>query len=287
MIVGCPSMQLGLDLQYPCLRLGRRRPRRARVHRRPPDLPVPALQACWPPSPCGRLSRPRTTTGPPPPSGANSRRQACPFPVWVTGGEGGPRRVPTFTTQPVGGRGAQLCPCSIAMGTPQAFPMASWPEGTIRLPSPPTPWDVRCKTGPNPPGLGAGKWIEELWRWFLSLVHLPALLAEPGPSGSASPPRRCQGCSHPGLCLQNRAALSFHTAAATALRWAPSSQPVDDASWRTSPPFTAGRLAASVDATRPPGPPREAALAGVEAPHPVAAASTEQRSSDKRKEMSP
>jgi len=49
MIVGCPSMQLGLDLQYPCLRLARRRPWCARVHRRPFGLPVPILQACWSP----------------------------------------------------------------------------------------------------------------------------------------------------------------------------------------------------------------------------------------------
>ena len=29
--------------------------------------------------------------------------------------------------------GAQLSPCSIAMGTPQAFPMASWPRSVMSL----------------------------------------------------------------------------------------------------------------------------------------------------------
>ena len=40
-------------------------------------------------------------------------------------------------------------------------------------------------------------------------VHLLALLAGPGPSGSADPSRRCQGCSHPCVRLHAQAALSF------------------------------------------------------------------------------
>jgi hypothetical protein len=39
-------------------------------------------------------------------------------------------------------------------------------------------------------------------RGFTALVphvHLPVLLAGPGPSGSADPSRRCRGCSHPPL----------------------------------------------------------------------------------------
>ena len=35
--------------------------------------------------------------------------------------------VPTFAPDPFDGVGAQLCPCSIAMITPQSFVMASWP----------------------------------------------------------------------------------------------------------------------------------------------------------------
>src|SRR4029077_6939829 len=283
MIVGCPSMQLGLDLQYPCLRLARRRPRRARVHRRPPGLPVPNLQACWPPSPCGRLSRPRTTTRPPSSPGADGRRQACPSPVWTTGGEGGPRSVPTFTTQPVGGGGDQLCPCSIAMGTPQAFPMASWPEGTIRLPSRPTSWDVRCKTGPNPPGLGAGNWIEELWRWFLSYTFPPCL---PSPGRLAVPARLVVVRAAPAPPCASKAGLPSASTPLLRQRCAGLLPPSRSMVLRGARPphLPPGALKASVDATRPPGPPREAALAGVGAPHPVAAASTEQSSSDKRRE---
>ena len=65
--------------------------------------------------------------GPSAPFRAISRRRACPPPPWLGGGEGGPGTVPTFTITPVGGIGAQLFPCSLATGTPQAFPVASPP----------------------------------------------------------------------------------------------------------------------------------------------------------------
>ncbi len=43
---------------------------------------------------------------------------------------GDPATVPTFTTQPVDGLGAQLFPCSLATATPQPFTVASWPATT-------------------------------------------------------------------------------------------------------------------------------------------------------------
>jgi hypothetical protein len=64
-VVGCPSVQLGLDPQYPRLRLLGRRPRRTDIHRRPPGMPAPPLRTSCRPLPCGRLSRPRTTTSAP------------------------------------------------------------------------------------------------------------------------------------------------------------------------------------------------------------------------------
>jgi hypothetical protein len=102
-IVGCPMVQLGLDSQYPRLRLLGRRPRRVGVHQRPPGLPAPALRTRCRPSPCpdpagtcGRLSRPRTTTAAPPHPGAHSRQRTCPPPAWPAGGEGNTWAVPTF-----------------------------------------------------------------------------------------------------------------------------------------------------------------------------------------------
>ena len=65
--------------------------------------------------------------GPSVPSRAVGRRWACPPPPWPGGRGGRSGTVPTFTDHSVGGVGARLCPCSLAMGTPQAFPMASPP----------------------------------------------------------------------------------------------------------------------------------------------------------------
>ncbi len=92
-----PSVQLGLDLQYPRAGLIEARPRRVGIHRRPPGIPATALPACWVPSPCDRLSRPRTTTDPPPRPGAISQQRACPPPS-EGDGEGDAGTVPTFTT---------------------------------------------------------------------------------------------------------------------------------------------------------------------------------------------
>ena len=123
--VGGPLVQLGLDLQYPPPGRFRLRPRCVGVHRRPPGIPVPRLRSCCPPSPCGRLSRPRTTTRTPSHPGANGRRRACPPPTWTVGGEGNPRMVPTFTTDRSTG--------SVPSSSPAASPrlrrrLSSWPS---------------------------------------------------------------------------------------------------------------------------------------------------------------
>jgi hypothetical protein len=44
---------------------------------------------------------------------------------------------------------------------------------------------------------------------LVSHVHLPVLLAGPGPSGSAGPSRRCRGCSRPRRRPPDQAAPSF------------------------------------------------------------------------------
>jgi site-specific DNA recombinase len=57
-VIAGPTVQLGLDLQYPALRPKQSVLRFAGVHRRPSGLPAPRLPTCWSPSPCDRLSRP-------------------------------------------------------------------------------------------------------------------------------------------------------------------------------------------------------------------------------------
>ena len=92
-IVASPLVQLALDPEYPLLRRHRLGPRRAGIHRRLFSPSRRALQARCLPSPCGRLSRPRTTTEAPPPPGGIGRRWTLPAPR----GEAATGRVPTFT----------------------------------------------------------------------------------------------------------------------------------------------------------------------------------------------
>jgi hypothetical protein len=56
--------------------------------------------------------------------------------------------VPTFTTRPFDGVGAQLCPCGLATATPQPFTVASLPATSNRLRSSP-PKRVRAATQPR------------------------------------------------------------------------------------------------------------------------------------------
>ena len=115
----------------------------------------------WTPSPCTRLSRARTTTGPPPHSAGVNRRQV--FPALLAGTNG---VVPTFTLEPFNGVGAQLCPCNLATATPQSFTMASLlaTSTSPRVPRPARP--VGCALQPSPHLSG--------WSWWFALEGLSA-----------------------------------------------------------------------------------------------------------------
>ena len=123
-IVGSPLVQLGLDLQYP-------RPGLIGVGHGASvftgdlltfqslycELAVPLRHVAGFPD-LGLLRGLRPTP---------SHQLTTGLPVaGLAGRRGGrPGMVPTFTTDRSTGCGAQLFPCSLAMGTPQAFPMAS------------------------------------------------------------------------------------------------------------------------------------------------------------------
>jgi hypothetical protein len=81
---------------YPPLGLIEVGPRIAGIHQRTP-CSAWMLRSCWTPSPCGRLSRPRTTTGPPPHPDGIGRRRTFPPTSWLLAGEGTVGMVPTFT----------------------------------------------------------------------------------------------------------------------------------------------------------------------------------------------
>jgi hypothetical protein len=137
LVLASPPVQLGLNLQYPRPRLDETRPRRVRVHERPPGLTARLLRTRCRPSPCRRLSRPRTTTpAPPRPTPSADDAPARPHPGRMRGGRR--RTVPTFTVEPVDEVGAQLCRCGLATPTPQAFDVASLPT-------------TCCRPGSSPP----------------------------------------------------------------------------------------------------------------------------------------
>ena len=208
-IVVRPTVQLGLDLQYPPLGLQQGRGHGALgIHQRPPGIPVTSATTCWRPSPCDRLSRPRTTTEPPPrPAPSADDAPALP-PRWPRGARATPdgshvhievdRRVrrPALPLRHRHGYAADIhrglpAGCHITTG--------SSPHRNSER--------VRTATSPYPPDLSW--WAVKGRQTLVSRVHLPVSLAGPAPSGSAGTSRRCQGCSHPPRRLPDQAALSF------------------------------------------------------------------------------
>ena len=132
-IIASPTVQLGLDLQYPALGSIEAVLQFVGIHRRPPDIPVStadllapfALRPAFPAPVAGRHSRDYYEASAP--SAATAGNE----PAHRRAGArqtGRPRMVPTFTTQSIGQGGAQLYSGSIATTTPQAFTVASPPE---------------------------------------------------------------------------------------------------------------------------------------------------------------
>src|SRR6516225_2086299 len=171
-----PSVQFGLDLPYPTLGSIEFERQLVGIHRRPPGLPASLLLTCWPPWPCGRLSRPpwrvvtpATTTGPPPrptSSAGNAparSRTGCP-------GGGRCRTVPTFASQPIDGVGVQLCPSGIATATPWAFTVASRrrASASARSSRPTQGRSVRTATQPISARLELVGRLRGFTRWFLT-----------------------------------------------------------------------------------------------------------------------
>jgi len=152
--------------------------------------------------------------------------------------------VPTFTMQSIGQGGAQLYPGSIATPTPQAFDVASPPAiGPGFGVDHPSTVDERhaLHTGPYPPDLSRLHAYGASTTGSLSL-HLLALLAEPRPSGSVGPSRRCRGCSPPSPAFPGSGCPQLRQAAATAQRQRSCTSARSlGASWRTQSPWNSCR----------------------------------------------
>jgi hypothetical protein len=206
-------VQLALDPEYPLLSHLRPGQRRVAIQRRPPRLP----DGCRKPaaflrhvdgSPARGLLRrlrpialPSADDGPAHPPAARGRH----------------RMVPTFTVDRSAGSATSFSPDSLATSTPQTFPVASQPTPLADRPSrSPTPRArVHCLLDPHPPGWSPELDLRGFHHWFTTRFALSASLAEPRPSGSTDPSRRCRGCSRPHPRLQDQAAPSFKRPAAT------------------------------------------------------------------------
>ena len=200
-VVG-PTVQLGLNLPYSSLRPKQRELRFVGIHRRqPPGISASSLPTCWPPSPCARLSRARTTTGPPPHPAAIGRQRTCP-PAGLAARWGGrPGMVPTFTMESIDEGGARLDPDSIATPTPQFFAVASPPDRQTGYGvDPPRRADTQRRGScaahrPLSVRFEPALDLRGFRQRFLSYAFSSCL---PDPDRLTVPTRpvRCQGCSH-------------------------------------------------------------------------------------------
>jgi hypothetical protein len=202
-------VQLGLDLQYPLPGLQQAEQWFTRIHQRSPGIPALRPLTCWLPSPCDRLSRPRTTTKPPPrPVPSADDAPALP-PCWLQGSEGDTGRFPRSSQS----RSTSEASSSTPAASPRLRRRSSpWPPGRLshrgqKFPATAQRSRVRTAASPYPPDLSW--WAVKGRQALISRVHLLVSLTGPASSGSADTSRRCQGCSHPHQRLLDQAALSF------------------------------------------------------------------------------
>ena len=188
------------------------------------------LLARWAPSPCRRLSRPRTTTGPPSRPEAISRQRACPSPPWLGGGKGGLGRFPRSPrTDRRGWRPAiPLQPRhGYAAGIPRGLPTGARNRLRSRRPQV-LRSSVHCCPA-HIHQIRAGRYLEGVQALVHFVTPIRPRLPGPGPSGGSGPSRRCQGCFPPSPALPGSGCPRLHRPAATGRRWALSSHWV---TWR-------------------------------------------------------
>ena len=197
-------------VKYPFAGLNEIRPRCVAIQRRPPCQQRCCLSRCRP-SPCGRLSRPRSTTAAPPRPDAISGRCACPPTDWLPVGEGDVESLPAFTDVRCDGVGDQLSPRRHRSNRTSQ----SWPEppaahrlGTTREEGLSDMAPSSTAARPIHQVLQAVDDSRGFKRCSVSL-HLSVFVSGHGPSGSADPPLRCQGCSRPRPQPGVRPALNF------------------------------------------------------------------------------
>ena len=197
-------------VKYPLPRLSEARPRCVAIQRRPPCRSRHCLSRCRP-SPCGRLSRPRSTTAAPPRPDAISGRCACPPTDWLSVGEGDAGSLPAFTDVRCDGVGDQLSPRRHRSDrTSQSWPEPPAAHGIGKTREEELSDMARSSATARPihQVLQTVDDSRGFNRCSVSL-HLSVFVGGHGPSGSADPPLRCQGRSRPRPQPGVRPALNF------------------------------------------------------------------------------
>jgi hypothetical protein len=197
-------VQLGLPSQYPILGLVDRN-RRGRIHARPPEQ-LFVLRSCCPPSPCGRLSRPPTTTRTPPRPTRISRHRALPNRHQQPGTRGA---FPTFTMIRLTGSTAGSTPTAFPAGT-RSIPPATAPGSNIRAWSEPPSNEAASSLRSTHVRQVSGR-LRNQGASSTSLLSLclSVSLARTRASGSAARPSRCRGASPCGARSRAQMAPSF------------------------------------------------------------------------------
>jgi len=191
---------------------------------------------CWPPSPCTRLSRARTTTRPPPrprPSaGIGPARRRAGGPAGRATADGSHVHCASF-----GQAGAQLYPGSIAAPTPQAFSAASSPSARTgsgvdppdRIGSRTASRPISARLEPEAPLRGFHHWFTRVTPSDLASRTRAVWQYRPVPTLSRLLP--------PSPAIPGSGCLQLHQTAATARRRSPFiSARIHSASWRTQQP---------------------------------------------------
>jgi hypothetical protein len=167
------------------------------------------------------------------PPGTHSRRRTCPPPAWPAGGRATPDgshvhhltarqgRCPAIPLRP---RHAYAADLHRGLPGRRHKPAKKFPThrvGARRIPA-----HIRQ--------VGAGGVPLRGVRTLVPHVHLPVLLAGPGPSGSTGPSRRCRGCCPPSPAPPGSGCPQLHRAAATTRQTRSlTSSRSDGASWRS------------------------------------------------------
>ena len=165
-----------------------------------PPITTPCCDIHWGPSPCGRLSRPRTTTAPPPHPASSADDAPAPAPPLDTVRSGANTGWFPRSLLSIRDRRRPALPLrhrhGYAAGFHRDLPVESQTHRPRSSPPPPARGGCAPQSSPDPPGLELAHVLEGLYT-LVPCVRLCPTLAGPAPSGSAGTSRLCQGCFPP------------------------------------------------------------------------------------------